>query len=187
MNIDIKKPYIYILCGKARSGKDTTADIIKEYYEKKSKKVIILSYGTYIKEYAKKISDWDGSDESKPRTLLQVLGTDIIRNNIDDMFFIKRIIGDISVYSYFFDVIIISDARFEKEITTIKETFNDVIDINIKRPNFDNGLNELEKNHASEQGLNNYNSYKYTVNNDALISDLKSKIIKIIEEVEYER
>lgn len=187
MNIEIKNPIIYILCGKARSGKDTTADIIKEYYEEKNKKVITLSYGSYIKEYAKKISDWDGSDETKPRTLLQVLGTDIIRNNIDDMFFIKRIIGDISVYSYFFDVIIISDARFKKEITTIKERFNDVIDINIKRPNFDNGLNELEKNHVTEQDLNDYDSYKYTVDNDASISDLESKIIKIIEEVEDER
>lgn len=187
MDIQLKKPRIYILGGKARSGKDTTADIIKEYYEEKEKKAIILSYGSYIKEYAKNISDWDGRDETKPRTLLQVLGTDIIRNNIDDMFFIKRIIGDIHVYSYFFDVIIISDARFEKEITNIKDTFNDVIDINIKRPSFDNGLNELEKNHSTEQGLNNYNSYKYIVNNDALISDLKLKIIKIIEEVEDER
>ena len=34
-------------------------------------------------------------EETKPRTLLQQLGTDIIRNNIDNYFFIKRIIEDI--------------------------------------------------------------------------------------------
>lgn len=187
MNINTEKTKIYILSGKARSGKDTTADIIKKHYEEKNKKVIILSYGYYIKHYAKKISNWDGSDEAKPRTLLQNLGTDIIRNNIDDMFFIKRMIGDIYVYSYFFDVIIISDARFKKEITTIKDEFDDVIDIHITRPNFDNGLNDNEQNHPSEQGLNGYNDYSYVIKNDSTIEELEIKVINIIEEVENER
>lgn len=60
---------------------------------------MLILCNVYIKEYAKRISDWDGNDETKPRTLLQVLGTDIIRNTIDDKFFINRTIEDIKVYS----------------------------------------------------------------------------------------
>ena len=70
---------IFVISGKARHGKDTVALDIKEIYEKKGLRVINLAYGSYIKEYAKKISDWDGKEESKPRELLQELGTDVIR------------------------------------------------------------------------------------------------------------
>lgn len=79
MELRTEEAKIIILSGKARSGKDTSMEIIKKKYESLGKKVICLFYASYIKEYAKRISDWDGNDETKPRTLLQVLGTDIIR------------------------------------------------------------------------------------------------------------
>ena len=52
---------------------------MKELYQEK---MISLQYGSYIKEYAKKISNWDGNEETKPRELLQQLGTNIIRKNM---------------------------------------------------------------------------------------------------------
>ena len=132
---------IYVICGKARHGKDTTALAIKEAY--KDKKVINLSYGSYIKEYAKKISDWDGNDETKPRELLQHLGTEVIRNQIDKEFFVKRLCDDIRVYSYYFDVITISDARFPNEIITPKKLFDNVVTIKVTRSNFETNLSFL--------------------------------------------
>ena len=47
--------------------------------EEKGKKVIFSRAGKYIKFYAMEITGWDGSEESKPRELLQTLGTDVIR------------------------------------------------------------------------------------------------------------
>ena len=114
-----KEPKIYIISGKARSGKDTIASIIKEYYESKSKKVITLAYATYLKEYAKRITNWDGQEETKPRELLQNLGVELIKTYIDENMLINRIKEDIKVYSYFFDIIIITDARFKEEIENI--------------------------------------------------------------------
>lgn len=102
---------IFIISGKAHSGKDTIAKYIKSI----ENNTIILSYGSYIKEYAKKISDWDGNEYTKPRELLQELGTNIIRKNINKSFFVNRMIDDIKIYSNFFDVIVISDARFKNE------------------------------------------------------------------------
>ena len=139
---------IYIIAGKARHGKDTTAEFIHKIYD--DKKCINLSYGSYIKEYAKKISDWDGSEETKPRELLQQLGTDIIRNKIDENFFIKRLCDDLKVYSYFFDVIVITDARVEEEKVNLKRCFNSVISINVERPGYVNELNENEQKHLTE-------------------------------------
>lgn len=172
---------IIIISGKARAGKNTTADFIKDYCDDNNLKSINLAYGDYIKEYAKKISSWDGSDETKPRSLLQELGTDIIRVNFGDEFFINKMIDDIKVYSHYFDVITISDARFPKEIDLIKSNFNDAISVNVIRPNFDNGLSDKEKAHASEIALDNYNNYDYNLLNEADLKSLESKVSKIME------
>ena len=167
---------IFVLCGKARSGKDTVCSIIRKHYKDKNIKTINLQFSSYIKEYAKRIANWDGDDTDKPRELLQELGTEIIRNKIDPKFFIKRIIGDIKVYSYYFDVITISDARTKDEIYSIKEAFDDVTVIKIETPNFDNGLTCDEKNHFTEKDLDDFNDYDYKIVNDKTVEDLKDKL-----------
>lgn len=177
-----KNPKIIILSGKARAGKDTTMNFLNEIYNN----IIQLQYGSYIKEYAKKISNWDGSEETKPRELLQQLGTNIIRENIDNKFFIKKMIDDIKVYSYFFDTIVISDARFKIEIDDIKNTFNNVIAVRIERPNFDNGLTLEQKKHPSEIDLDDYNKFDYKLINDGTLEDLKKKVEKLVEVIENE-
>lgn len=175
---------IIIISGKARAGKDTTATMLKEIYS--DKKVINLQYSSYIKEYAKKISNWDGSEETKPRELLQQLGTDIIRKKIDDEFFIKKIIDDIKVYSFFFDVITISDARFKKEIDNIRNVFDNVIAVHIVRPNFDNGLTDEQRKHPSEIDLDDYDKFNYDLINDGTLDNLKIKVERLVEVIENE-
>lgn len=182
MEVFDRKPYIFIICGKARHGKDTVASMIEKYY--KDKKIINLQYSSYIKEYAKKISSWDGSEENKPRELLQQLGTNVIREKIDPLFFVDRIIGDIRVYSYFFDAITISDARAKVEVDAPKEKFENVIAIHINRPNFDNGLTEEQKNHFTEIDLDDYDKYDYYIENDGTLEDLEKKVLNILSEVD---
>ena len=174
---------VILIAGKARAGKDTTALLLKEIYTEKGKKTINLAYGNYIKEYAKNISDWDGRDETKPRSLLQRLGTDIIRKDIDPNFFVKRLCDDIKVYSYFFDVITVSDVRFPNEIDGPSAMFKDIIKIKIIRDNFVSNLTDVEKKHITETALDNYNDYDFVIHNDGTISDLRKKKKKIVEEL----
>jgi len=173
-----KNPKKYILTGKAQSGKNVVAQIIKEYYEKQNKKTVILAYAKYLKDYAKEIINWDGKEETKPRELLQQLGVELIKNKIDENLLINRIKEDIEIYSYFFDVIIISDARFISEIENIKDKNTTVI--NIK--GLENNLSEKQKQHITETALNNYNQYDYIIENNKTIEELKKQINKIMEE-----
>lgn len=180
--MNVKEPKIYIICGKARHGKDTVAEIIKKCYLEKNYDILNLQYGSYIKEYAKKISNWDGKEETKPRELLQQLGTNVIRNQIDELFFVKRLIDDIKVYSYFFDALTISDARFKVEVDMPRVNFKNVMVLHVIRPNFDNGLTEEQKKHPSEVDLDDYENYDYTIMNDGSLEDLEEKVRKIIEQ-----
>lgn len=181
----IKKEYkLYLISGKARHGKDTIGSFLKEFYEQDNKCAITCSYASYLKDYAKKITDWDGNEETKPRELLQQLGN-LIRIDLgkSDML-IDRLNDDILIYANFFDAIIVTDVRLKKELQGLKRCYPAATSINVFRPNFDNGLTEKQKNHLTEIDLDDYNDYEYKIINEDL-TDLKKKVRKIYREVEY--
>ena len=91
---------------------------------------------------------------------------------------INRVIEDIMVYSYFFDLIVISDARFINEIEMIKNNFKDVVVVNIYGR--DNNLNEIQKIHITETALDDYKKYDYKIYND---NNLEEKVKKMLEEI----
>ena len=176
MQYNNKNPKIFILSGKAKSGKNLIADIIEKYYS--DKKCIQLSYAYYLKQYVKKITNWDGSEENKPRDLLQSLGIDLLKK-IDQNLLIRRVIEDIKVYSYFYDVIIVTDARLKEEVEEPKKIFN-CITIRINKDS--NNLTEEQRKHITETNLDDYQNFDYVVENKD-IEDLKKQIINILKEV----
>lgn len=173
---------IYLLSGKARSGKNEVAKIIEEYY--KDKKCICLSYSYYLKDYVKRITDWDGSEATKPRDFLQQVGIELIKEQIDSQLLIRRLVEDIKVFSYFYDIIIITDARLVNEIEIPKATFENVTTIRVIR-NKDNELTDNQKQHLTETDLDNYETFDYIINNNSYDA-LKSEVYQILDEVNYE-
>lgn len=172
-----KEIKLFVISGKARSGKGEIAKIINNYYQEK--KCINISFAYYLKDYVKRITNWDGREVTKPRKLLQELGIELIKNKIDSKLLIKRILQDIEVFSYFYDIIIISDARLIDEIEFIKEKYPDSISIRVIRDNYDNLLNNYEKNHITETNLDNYTDFDYTVINNNYI-ELKERVENIL-------
>ena len=169
MEIEFKNPKIYLISGKARHGKDTFSGYLKEAYEKNNKKVIVTQLSKYIKYYAREMTGWDLSEETKPREFLQQLGTDVIRVNLDkNDLFINRMKDDIEIFSYFYDAIIISDVRFKAEIDGLRSSFPELIAVNVFRPNFDNGLTEEQKKHKTEIDLDDYDKFDVKIINTTL-------------------
>lgn len=176
------KTKIFIISGKAKAGKDTTAGFIKDYANQKGLKTINLQFSSYIKMYVKGITNWDGTEENKPRVLLQELGEDI-RNNIDTYFFINRIIEDIKVYSNYFDIITISDARLPEELDKIKLLFSNAVKIHIIRPNYNPYKSDLERYHPTELALDNYQNFEQIIINDGTLNDFRIKVDNILKNI----
>lgn len=174
-------PHIFILSGKAKSGKNEVAKMIVEYYQ--TKKCIELSYAHYLKEYVKNITGWNGEEQDKPRDFLQSLGIDLLKK-IDNQFLIHRVCQDIEVYSYFYDIIIVTDARLKEEIEIPKSKFKKVTVIRVERNHFENGLNEVQKNHITETDLDNYHEFDYVISNENNKENLKKQIYHILKEVD---
>lgn len=172
---------VYLIAGKARNGKDTFGKFLKEYYKQFDKKVCVMHIGNYIKHFAIDYFDWDGNDETKPRSLLQELGTGIIREKMNKpYFFVNRLIEDMEVLDNFFDVAIVTDVRFPLEFDEIKKIHPDAVKIHITRPDYVNELTAKQKKHVTETALDNYDNYDYKVINRS-IEDLEEDARKIID------
>ena len=171
---------IFIIAGRARQGKDTVCEFIREYY--KDYKILHLPNNYYMRDYAKRIIGWDLEDASKPRELLIELAD--YGRSLNEHFYINRTIEDIIIFSRYYDIIVIPDARFPYEIEIPKEKFENVISINIKRPNYDSELSISQKNHPIETSLEKYDNYDYKIINDGNLQDLKNKVFEILDKIE---
>ena len=176
---------IILIGGKANSGKDSTAEYIDEYYRSRGLDVVNIQIAFYIKMYAKEIAKWDGDNETKPRQLLQDLGTELIRKQIDEYFFIKRIIQDIDIYSRYFDVITISDGRLPEEFASIKLAYPETVTVHITRPGYVSHLTKGQKAHVTEALVDEID-YDYEVVNDGTLDDLQKKAIELVQTIEKE-
>ncbi len=173
------EPTIILLCGKARSGKSTIGKYLKN---KLDKKVIQIQIVSTLKNYVKTYFNWDGSEETKPREILQQLGTDIIRKKLGkETLFIDRTIEDIDIMSHFYDIFVIDDIRLTIEIESIRKHFKNVIVVNVVREIENNELTSEQKKHITETGLDNFKDYDYTIINNKTLNDLKDEVNKFIE------
>ena len=180
-------PLIILIAGKARSGKSTLAEHLKNEYEKQNKKVLISPYTKYLKEYIENITEKEIEEKNKPRDLLQKLSSELIKKKLGykDLF-IKRQIEDINIYSYFKDIIIIPDVRFKEEIEIMKENFKDVVSIKIERKDFKTDLTLEQQQDITEVSLDNYNNFDYKILNQKE-TNLNKEAINLIQSIEERR
>ena len=136
---------IILIAGKAGSGKNEVAKIIKDNLDK----TIITSCSKYIKLFAHEMIDWNYDEENKPREFLQNIGDEL--RNIRKDFLTKRILEDIELYQKYYNNLIISDIRLKNEIEYFKnQTSHEVITIKVTSDIERRNLNTNEKNHLTE-------------------------------------
>lgn len=156
---------IICISGKARHGKDTFAGFLADALERRGQNVVIFHYADLLKFIAKQYFGWDGTKDEAGRTILQKLGTDIVRER-DPNFWVDYAVRLFSVFSEEWDYVLIPDTRFPNEIKHIRHAgFNQVLHYEIFRgENFDNGLTEEQKNHPSETALDDVEADHYICN-----------------------
>lgn len=176
---------IFCISGKARHGKDTVANIMKEYFENNGKKVLIAHYADLLKYICKTFFNWDGKKDDNGRSLLQYIGTDVIREQQPD-YWVNFIYSILKLFKNEWDYVIIPDCRFSNEIEFLKIRGLEVYAIRVNRacssPDskiFNGNLTLEQSNHISETALDKYN-FDYIVNNDSDIEHLRGKVIDMI-------
>jgi dephospho-CoA kinase len=166
------------LSGKAEAGKTTVANMLKKRLENTGNKVVLINFADYLKYVAKKYFNWDGSKNTNGRSLLQKIGTDIVRNR-QPKFWAETVARFIDVFSEDFDYFITDDTRFIEEINCLKSYCLPSIAIRVKRLNFENHLTEKQRQHPSETSLDNY-PFEYIIESESGLNNLSKEVDKFI-------
>lgn len=180
--LDSKKTTVILLSGKAQSGKDFIANIMKQQFEENGNKVLVTHYADLLKYILKTFFNWDGKKDKKGRDLLQRVGTDVIRKKMPD-YWVNFISQMISFFPNGWNYILIPDARFPNEIEVMQKNPDvNVITIRINRGNFTPQLTLEQQQHPSETSLDEY-GFDYYVTNDGTetINDAVKEFVNYID------
>lgn len=172
---------VILISGKARHGKDTVAKIMKNYIEARhGQKVLIAHYADLLKYICKTFLDWDGKKDEKGRTLLQHVGTEVLRRKDPDIW-VDFIIKITTLLDCRWDYIIIPDARFPNEVSKWRAFGYEPLHIRVVRDDFTGNLTKNQQNHPSEVALDSMKPDFY-IHNNGTLGSLTEKIISLVEE-----
>lgn len=153
---------IYLISGKAESGKDTFAKEVKKIL--KNDRVLVTHFADLVKYICTTFFGWNGEKDKAGRRMLQWVGTDKIRKKYPN-FWVDFIRIILITFEDEWDYILIPDARFKNEIERIKDSGIETKTIRINRINHENVLTKEQRGHASETSLDNYN-FDFIIEND---------------------
>jgi dephospho-CoA kinase len=167
------------LCGKAGSGKSTVAQYLQENYGFER-----IAFADSLKEILLESGIVSPLDLVKKtpyaRFLLQRIGTDVIRNQVDPNFWINKTLKKIGELIFKGKKnIVIEDVRFPNEAELIN-LFNGTV-IKVVRNNNTLDREDL-KNHESETFIEQL-LVDTIINNTGTIDDLYKELDKIISKI----
>lgn len=140
------------ILGPAGSGKDTFGQMLHEELIKLGFHGVITHYADLLKYILKQYFDWNGEKDEAGRTLLQTVGTDIVRKKDPD-FWVNFQIKIADFFGEQWDYMIIPDVRFYNEMFKWTESNYDCMFVGIQR-DFESSLTKTQAAHISETELN---------------------------------
>ena len=172
-------PKIILISGKARRGKDTFSMYLKNEICLHGKRVLIIKYGDILKFICKEYFNWNGEKDEAGRTLLQHVGTDVVRAK-EPNYWVNFARDFLKLFENEWDYVLIPDCRFPNELDwQDTDFFTFTIRLNRKNEDgsdFDNGLTPEQKAHSSETALDEYH-FNYEIENKNLLDvDVKMQI-----------
>lgn len=165
---------VFCISGKAQHGKDTTAAFFKDALEADGYSVLIVHYGDLLKYVCKTFFGWNGEKDEYGRSLLQRVGTDIIRNKNPD-YWVGFVRDMLMFFDGEWDYVLIPDCRFPNEVDEMKKTGMDVVHLRVFRQGFVSPLTPEQQAHPSETALDN-TIPDYYINNFGTLNDLRNTI-----------
>ena len=180
---------VIAISGHAQNGKDTCAKMFEEEFQRLNKKSKIIHYADLLKFMCKNYFGWDGNKDDAGRTLLQRVGTDVVRTQRPD-FWVDFVFNLLQLFPDEWDFVIIPDTRFPNEVSGgSKRGDLDVVHVRVTRttPGWVSPLTKEQQQHASEAALDNVTP-DYLIENNTLedtrkqVNDLCEKFVKMYKE-----
>ena len=167
------------ISGKAGHGKDTLAGFMKTELERRGKRVLITHYGDLVKYVCRMFFGWDGQKDEAGRTLLQRVGTDVVRKQRPD-YWVDFVRDMLMFFDGQWDYVLVPDTRFPNEVDGLDPLR--VIHVRIIRPGYST-LTPEQQAHPSETALDRYQNVQIVIRNDKGLEELESKASVVCDEL----
>jgi len=182
MSILIKKrPEIIGVTGKARSGKDTVAEMIKKHLGNNNP-TAIKSFATPMKRFGDICFGWNDAIIEKevvdarfgfsPREFYQKMGTEFMRDMMGEDTWVKIMKSRIDNLPKHITYVIIPDVRFDNEAQFIRDNGGTLIEV-IREDG------DSVRGHVSENGVKR-DLVHHLLENNGSLEELNTKIKKTI-------
>ena len=133
--------------------------------------------------------NWNGKKDEVGRTLLQHIGTDVVRA-MHPNFWTGIVVGLLQAFEPYndFDIAIVSDARFPNEVDIALQNLQNCVAVRIERTNPDGSewintaLTEDQRKHPSETSLDCF-AFDYVIHNDEGLELLKESAITVLKDL----
>lgn len=170
------------ISGKAQNGKDTSAEIFKNELIIRGHSVLVIHQADLLKYICKAFFNWNGEKDEAGRTLLQQVGTNVIRK-VEPDFWVDFIVKVTGFFKDTWDYIIVPDTRFPNELEKLKANDANIFHVRVIREGFKSPLTEEQQQHPSETALDGIES-DFTLINDKGIDDLYGGVVSILDAIE---
>lgn len=172
---------VFTLSGKAGSGKDVCAEMIKMYCTELEMTTFKLAFADAVKTHCMRNFGYMSKDTD--RHILQDFGTKI--RSIEKDYWVREVYTAIDAFRSLFDVFVISDARYENEMNPFPyRLLYPIINVYVKR-DFETKLGTTEYNHESEEMANNpdLDKFHYVIDNNGTLEETYIQIKEMIDDV----
>jgi len=112
------------------------------------------------------------------RALLQIYGTEIFRDRVDNDYWAKQVRN--RVLKSDADAIIITDTRFPNEISVFNDVNADDIKVISIRVERNTGINNT---HESETALDDHKEWNYIIDNNGSLEDLNAAVDVVLNDI----
>lgn len=167
---------VILISGKAQHGKDTTAGFLKDALEADGNSVLVAHYGDLVKYVCKMFFDWNGEKDEVGRTILQKVGTDVIRAQEPD-YWVSFIVEILKFFPDEWDYVLIPDCRFPNEVNYITNAGFYTVHLRVVRDKFISPLTPEQQAHPSETALDDADA-DYYIHNNGSLKDLQNAVIE---------
>jgi hypothetical protein len=176
---------LFGLVGKKGVGKDTVADYLvsKHGFQKHAfalpiKQACSLLFQLSLDEFENDHKEMVNTRHNlTPRQMMQLVGTDMFRNMVDDDFWIQHFL---TFYNNHHDTVnlVVSDVRFQNEVDIIKQLGGKIV--RITRSDIRPGRHTTFDGHVSEQGVDLLTGIDVEVKNTDTLASLWNQIDTLV-------
>jgi hypothetical protein len=170
---------IILISGKAGSGKDTTATLMSWALQEAGYRVLTTHFADLLKFVCQNFFGWDGEKDEYGRTLIQYVGTDVIRAQDED-YWVRFLADILKFFPDTWDYVLVPDTRFPNEIGYLRLDRFDVTHIRVVRDHLEGKLTTAQQLHPSETALD-HTMPDYTIHNDGSMQDLNQQVLRWVE------